>query len=186
MRWLGHRLVEASALVLLALVLGLTLNAVRREPLPYDLPASLLLTQSGARVVFTGEARRLFDDAHFVFVDAREEHEFLEAHIEGSLSLPPARFDELYPELRLWTAGQPLLVYGESGNILAADDLARQLLAAGEELVVILAGGLDAWRSHGHPVDGGPEGLLGAEGSAAPAPRSAEPADRAGGEEEEQ
>lgn len=160
MRWLGQRLIEAFVLLLLGLGLGLTVNAVRRDPLPYNLPGSLLLTESGARVIMLGAARRHFDEAHYVFVDARDEASFLAGHIQGALSLPPERFQELYPELQLWTAGQPLLLYGESGNILACDDLAQQLRDAGEEVVVILSAGFDAWEEHGFPTDAGPEGLL--------------------------
>jgi 3-mercaptopyruvate sulfurtransferase SseA len=160
MRWLGQRLVETAALALLATVLGLAVNAVRREPLPYNLPGRLLLTESGARVVFLNEGRRLFNEAEFVFVDARGDEVFVAGHIEGALSLPPQRFDELYAELQLWTGGQPLLLYGDTGDLLAPDDLAQQLLAAGEERVVILAEGFAAWQAHGHPVDRGVEGLL--------------------------
>jgi rhodanese-related sulfurtransferase len=160
MRWLGHRLTEAGILIVLATALGLMVNAVRRDPLPLNLPGHLLLTESGARVVFLSEAQRLYDDADYVFVDARDEAAFLAGHIEGALSLPTQRFAELYPELKLWTAGQPLLLYGDAGNLLTADDLAIQLLKAGEARVLLLAEGLNGWLARGYPVATGSDGLL--------------------------
>ncbi len=157
---------EVALLLALGSAGGLGLNAVRRDPLPYDLPASLLLTESGVRAVFLAEAHRHFASAQYVFVDAREEGTYRAGHIEGALSLPVARFDELYPELQLWAAGQPLLVYSGTRSLLAADELARRLKAAGEERVLLLAAGYEAWAARGLPVEAGNQGCLdvGSEG----------------------
>jgi rhodanese-related sulfurtransferase len=160
MRWVGHRLTESAILLLIATVLGLAINAVRRDPLPYDLPASTLSTRSGARVVFLAQARRLFEEGNYVFVDTRDEAAFLREHIEGALSLPARDFAALYPELTVWTAGQPLLLYGVSGNLLTADDVAQQLHAAGMRDVIMLAEGIGEWKVRGYPIAAGADGLL--------------------------
>lgn len=160
MRWVGHRLTESAILLLIATVLGLAINAVRRDPLPYDLPAATLSTRSGARVVFLSEARRLFEEGNYVFVDTRDEASFLREHIEGALSLPARDFAALYPELTVWTAGQPLLLYAASGNLLTADDVAQQMHAAGMRDVRMLAEGLGEWKARGYPIATGSDGLL--------------------------
>jgi rhodanese-related sulfurtransferase len=160
MRWLGHRLTEIAILLLIATVLGLAINAVRRDPLPYDLPAATLSTRSGARVVFLSEARRLFEAGAYVFVDTRDEAAFLHEHIEGALSLPASDFAALYPELTVWTGGQPLLLYGASGNLLSADDVAQQLYTAGMRDVRLLAEGIGEWKARGYPIATGSDGLL--------------------------
>lgn len=167
MRWLGHRLTEIAILLLMATVLGLAINAVRRDPLPYDLPAATLSTRSGAQIVFLSEARRLFEEGNYVFVDTREEAAFLREHIEGALSLPARDFAALYPELTVWTGGQPLLLYGASGNLLSADDVAQQLRAAGMLDVRMLAEGLGEWKARGYPTATGADGLLTPQGDEA-------------------
>jgi rhodanese-related sulfurtransferase len=160
MRWLEHRLTECAIVLLIATVLGLAINAVRRDPLPYDLPAATLSTRSGARIVFLSEARRLFEEGNFVFIDTRDEAAFLREHIEGALSLPASDFAELYPELTVWTAGQPLLLYGASGNLLTADDVAQQLHTAGMQDLRMLAEGLGGWKARGYPTASGADGIL--------------------------
>ena len=44
-----------------------------------------------------------------------------------------------------------------------ADDLARRLKTSGEEAVLLLAPGFEAWAARGHPVESGDGGLLGGE-----------------------
>jgi len=167
MRWWGRRLLEVVLLVAIGTVAGLALNAARRDPLPYDLPASLLLTESGTRVILPPEAERLYTQAAAVFVDARAPGAFIAGHIEGALGLAPDRFAELYPELELWSGGMPLILYGERGNVLAPDDLAMRLREAGQTEVVLLGFGFEGWQARGFPTASGPEGLLGtAPGSA--------------------
>jgi rhodanese-related sulfurtransferase len=151
---------EILAILLLGAGAGAVLNALRPDLLPYALPGTVLETESGVRAVFIREAHRLFEAGDYVFVDARAEDEFRAGHIEGALSLPVERFSALYPELQVWTAGQPLLVYGGSEDLLAADQLARALREQGEKQLVIFAAGYEGWRARGYPVETGDAGRL--------------------------
>jgi rhodanese-related sulfurtransferase len=169
-------LLEMVVLLVLGAAAGVALNALRPDPLPYDLPGTLLRTESGVRAVFIREARHLFDAAEYVFVDAREKDEYLAGHIEGALSLPTGHFEGLYPELQTWSDGQPLLVYAGSTSLLPADELARLLKEAGESNVRLFASGYEAWRARGYPIARGAEGLLG--GGAAPSTDEGEPTPR--------
>ncbi|MBD3235418.1 MAG: hypothetical protein GF330_01795 [Candidatus Eisenbacteria bacterium] len=160
-RWpWGRWLLETLLILILGSAGGWLLNSLRTEPLPLDIPATQLLTESGARIVTPGAARRLFEEGEYVFVDARPIDDYIESHIEGALSLPTSRFDELYRELTLWSGGQPLLVYGSALEVPVADDLARRLGEAGEEVVVIMTAGFEAWQARGYPVERGAGGLL--------------------------
>jgi rhodanese-related sulfurtransferase len=158
---LRRALPQALLLCALGALLGLGLNALRPDPLPIDLPGALLLNESGASVVFTEGARRLFDEGRYIFVDARDAEHFARGHIEGAFGMPLSEFDALYPELQTWTAGQPLLVYAARERFLVADDLARRLRQEGEPDVVILGSGYEGWTARGYPVETGREGLLG-------------------------
>jgi len=166
-------LLEILMIALLGAGAGALLNALRPDPLPYVLPGSVLQIESGVRAVFIREAHRLFEAGDYIFVDAREEEEFRAGHIEGALSVPVALFDALYPELQVWVAGQPLLIYGGSPSLLSADELARRLRAKGEKKLLIFAAGFEGWRARGYLVETGGEGLLrenasGESGSDAP------------------
>ena len=153
---------ETLVVLLIGAGAGAALNAFRPAPLPYTLPGTVLETESGVRAVFIREAHRLFEAGDYIFVDAREDGEFRAGHIEGALSLPAEEVNALYPELQIWASGQPLLVYGGSENLLAADELARALREKGEKEVLIFAAGFEGWRARGYPIEGGDAGRLGA------------------------
>lgn len=155
---------ETLLLIAVGAAAGFALNARHADPLPLDLPGFLLLPESGAQVVFPTRAREHFDQGTHVFVDARAEAAYIEQHVEGAFSVPLARFDEVAPELRMWTAGQPVLVYGSESDFVSADDLARRLITAGEKQVFLLVPGFEAWAARGFPVETGGEGILGDPG----------------------
>jgi rhodanese-related sulfurtransferase len=151
---------EVFLLLALGAAVGLARNAWRADPLPLDLPGSMLLTESGARVVFHGEALERYRSAETIFVDARDQEAFLAGHIDGALSVPLAEVSRLAEELELWSGGQPLLIYGAAENLLRADELARQLRERVTSELMILAGGFERWQARGYPVADGPVGLL--------------------------
>ncbi len=152
---------QTMLLMILGAAIGFAINTQRTDPLPVDLPGSLLLTESGAPVVFPGRAYDLYKEGRHVFVDARRQHLHVAGHIEGSLSMPLEDFDLLLPELQLWTAGQPILVYGSEKDFVTVDDLARRLIETGEPEVVLLAPGVEAWEARGYPMATGTAGLIG-------------------------
>jgi len=159
-----HRLLrlcgEALLILLLGAGAGLARNALRADPLPYDLPGSTLLTESGARVVFLAEALVRYQAAETIFVDARSRDGFLAGHIDGALCVPLEEAELLLDELDLWSGGQPLLVYDATANLLRADELAHQLRKHLTSEILILAGGFEGWQQRGHPFSDGPVGLL--------------------------
>jgi rhodanese-related sulfurtransferase len=159
----GRYLLEVALVVCLGAAAGVIVNGLRADGLPYDLPGSVLHTESGVRAIFLSEAHRRYEKADYIFVDAREREEFRAGHIEGALSLPMAEFTTLYPELQNWTAGQPLIVYGSGENLLAPDGLAGLLRERGEKNLLLFVSGIEGWRTRGFPVATGAEGELGEE-----------------------
>jgi rhodanese-related sulfurtransferase len=157
---LRRALPETLVIIAVGTAGGFVLNSRQIDPLPLDLPASLLLVESGAEAVFLSRARQLFEEGEYIFVDVRSEERFRAGHIEGAFSLPVERFAELYPLLQTWTGGQPILVYGAARDIPLVDDLAKHLIESGEESVARLAAGYAAWVARGYPVETGSEGLL--------------------------
>ena len=151
---------QALVIIVVGAALGFFLNSTRTDPLPLDLPAAQLLTESGAQVVFLGTAYELFEGVEYIFVDARPQEAFVEAHIPAAFNLPLSEFDLLYRELQGWTASQPLVVYGRASEFNFADDLARRLLESGEQEVLLMAPGFEGWVERGYPTETGEDGLL--------------------------
>ncbi len=151
---------QALVIIVVGAALGFFLNSTRTDPLPLDLPAAQLLTESGAQVVFLGTAYELFEGVEYIFVDARPQEAFVEAHIPAAFNLPLSEFDLLYRELQGWTASQPLVVYGRASEFNFADDLARRLLESGEQEVLLMAPGFEGWVERGYPTESGEDGLL--------------------------
>jgi rhodanese-related sulfurtransferase len=158
-----RHLLEVALVLCLGAAAGVIANGIRADGLPYDLPGSVLHTESGVRAIFLSEAHRRFAKGDYIFVDAREREEFRAGHIEGALSLPMPEFTALYPELKNWAAGQPLIVYGSGENLLAPDGLSGLLREKGEKGLLLFVSGIEGWRAHGFPVATGAEGEMGEE-----------------------
>ncbi|MBM3152526.1 MAG: rhodanese-like domain-containing protein [Chloroflexi bacterium] len=106
-------------------------------PLPEGTPAEVSVT----------EAYRKYSEGVFV-LDVRTIEEWDEFHIPGTTLIPldelPTRLDEL-------PAGVEIVVVCRSGN---RSQQGRDILAAaGFDEVSSMAGGVNAWRSAGYPVE---------------------------------
>lgn len=84
-----------------------------------------------------------------VLVDVREEEEFAEERIAGSLLQPMSDFE---PDTWAPVPGYPQTILMCLGGIRSAA-IGRRLLQAGQGRVVHLKGGLNAWKSAGFPTE---------------------------------
>jgi sulfur-carrier protein adenylyltransferase/sulfurtransferase len=95
------------------------------------------------------DARELIEKGDAVVVDVREQQEWDEGHIAGSIHIPrgnlESRIERLAPE-----RSRPLVVYCSSGSrsVFAAKTLGE----LGYDDVVSLAGGFTDWKRNGFPV----------------------------------
>lgn len=88
--------------------------------------------------------------AVFALIDLRDAESFRRAHLPGARNLP---YDELTSDQALFRDGRPVIFYDEG-----EPDAARIGRALGSRLpdhIVVLAGGFDAWRAAGRPIEGG-------------------------------
>ena len=104
--------------------------------------------------------KRFHDAGAALFIDAREPDEFAAGHIPGALNMP---FDEITAEPErmenLDAAGRPIVVYCGGGTCEVSKGLAWELIAAGQQRVVVFTGGFTEWAEVGYPVEaGGPVG----------------------------
>ncbi len=91
--------------------------------------------------------KAMLDSGEAVLVDVREEDEFAEDHIDGSLLSPMSDFEvETWPSV----PGKKVIISCLGGVRSAA--VARKLIASGQGWAIHLKGGLNAWRDAGLPT----------------------------------
>lgn len=99
------------------------------------------------------EAKGMLDKGQYVLVDARPAESFKQAHIPGAINLTPDLFDFLYGmRLAKQPKDKPVLIYGRTVSRLYDEDVAGLLAKRGHKNVTLLAGGFQAWKQAGLPV----------------------------------
>jgi len=99
-------------------------------------------------------AKALFDKGGLLFVDARPESDYRSGHIQGAMSFPVHRFDQIIGDF--W-ASHPLdteLVIYCSGRLCNdSHHLARLLRDAGYERIRVYIDGFEAWENAQFPIE---------------------------------
>lgn len=85
-----------------------------------------------------------------LWVDARSDKVYAEAHIPGALSLNDENFLRQLPAVKsAWTPGRRVIVYCSSQKCGAAYAMAERLQATtGWPDIYVLQGGWEAWQTH--------------------------------------
>lgn len=148
-------IIESLLLILLALAVGLVVNAVRSEPLPLmedfrAAQASRSIAQGQA--ISLDEALRLNMDQAALFVDARTAMEYSFGHIPGAVSLPLEEFQAGAPLLRQLHQADLVVCYCGDTLCPKAEKLAELLRQEGIH-AVFFAEGLDGWLVSGGQLE---------------------------------
>ena len=161
----GRLLCDCAGIVLVACLSGLLTNAVRPQPLPWirqptaqSRPAasSSLTTTKQAAFITLSEAKPLYDSGEAVFVDARHELDYKEAHITGAKLLYFDEVDKYYPSaVGDIPKDKPIVVYCYDPECESAISAGDALVARGHTRVYILIDCLSGWESAGYPVTRG-------------------------------
>jgi len=138
---------EAGLLLVLSILAatGWWLRSADRLPLQAD-PAVYEL-ELAAPLLTVAEAQGMYDEGAHLFVDTRAETGG--ETIPGSFFIREATFDDdlvanfdfMYPE-------DELILFG-NGNLTRTSNVAARLIGRGYENVIILKGGLSAWKNAG-------------------------------------
>ena len=141
-------LIEALLLIFVSLVAGTISNALMQDGVP------LLVAETGAgQEMSVQEAVRLHEGGA-VFVDARENGPYENAHVPGALNVPPGTFmDEMKKRLSEVDKDETVVVYCSSSTCPMADQLAQSMQLMGYTDVRIFEPGFLEWRLTGAPVE---------------------------------
>lgn len=151
----GQAVRQALLLMGLSLALAVVLWVVRPDRLPLQADPQAYTLDLSAPLISVEEALAAYEDGSRFFVDTRAGEPAGRATIPGSFVIREQQLLEdlddlggfLFPE-------DPLILYG-ADHPLPVDAVAARLQTRGFSDVVILQGGLEAWRRADGPLDGG-------------------------------
>ncbi len=161
----GRLLLDCAGVLLVAFLLGILTNALRPHPLPWirqrvsksrGTASSSLITTKQAAFITLADAKPLYVSGEAVFVDARHELDYKEAHITGAKLLYYDEVDKYYPGAVGDTPkDRPIVVYCYDPECESAISAGDALVARGHTRVYILIDCLPGWESAGYPVTRG-------------------------------
>lgn len=152
--------VEALAIVVLALALGLGVNyrlvldALTVGAPPAAPPPTTATTSAYPIPVRLAEVKTLLA-AGALAIDARNSELYAGGHLPGARSLPLAAADAALAAGGLFPPRTTLIVYCSGYGCTDSFDLALKLIAAGYGDVRVFEGGWPEWQEAGLPVAGG-------------------------------
>jgi len=130
---------QALALVALAFLPAIAQAVYYGKSTPWHAPAV-------EKDEVTLEQARAFGDS-ILWLDARPDAQFAQAHIPGAILLNEDRWGELLPQmLATWTPDKRVVVYCSSQSCAASHEVARRLRTEAElKNVFVLHGGWETW-----------------------------------------
>lgn len=111
-----------------------------------------MLSRTGGRELSPAAATQMINRQDALIVDVRESDEFAGGHLPESRNIPQSRFAEQLGELEKFK-DKPVILCCLSG--MRSGKLCGDLVKQGFTQVYNLAGGIDAWKSAGYPVQKG-------------------------------
>ena len=82
----------------------------------------------------------------YLWIDARSAAHYQSRHVPGALPLNEDNWDSLLPAvLQAWPTGKPAIVYCDSRQCEASEDVAKRLREFNVAPVFVLKGGWEAW-----------------------------------------
>ena len=151
-------LTRSAAIVAIGSALGLLSNALHPMGLPLLLgeiegPGIPVWTWNAVEMVDPGQACTLWEGHSVLFVDARDRSDYAQAHIPGSISLPYHEFTATDPLVRdRLPQDGPILIYCHDEGCPLGMRVAKQLLRMGHDKLILLSGGIIAWRNAGYDL----------------------------------
>ena len=149
---------EAALLLLLAVMITAVSWALRADRLPLRADPIAYELELAAPLAAIGEALELYEDGEYIFVDTRPQVTGDFQTIPGSFFIRDASFDnDLLEYFDFMTTEDHFVLFGD-GDLFPVSNIAARLTDRGYTHLMILKGGLAAWRSAGGEISERSEG----------------------------
>ena len=151
---------QVPALIALAVVIAVCVNHRRSDGIPlvgdWSVEARFTDGSGESLIISLDQAEQLFKQDAAVFLDARPESQYAEAHIQGAINFPWQEADRYFVETAARLEGSKMIVtYCDGEDCDLSHELALFLKDMGFENVLVLVNGLTVWREAGLPIETG-------------------------------
>jgi rhodanese-related sulfurtransferase len=151
-------LYQALLIILIASLLGMGSNLIRRDRIPFiSHKTDFVKEEKKGNAITLAEAKERFDNGTGFFVDARSGEDFQRGHILNAYSLPEEVFEERIDEVKITFPDSKefaIIVYCGGEECDASTKLAEQLRQSGYTNVRVFFDGWNEWVKAGYPVEG--------------------------------
>ena len=145
---------QSTAIVIYSTIIALIFNWTSFNSLPL-IAAKYIPLKDDPRIIALEDARKLFDEAGSVFIDARKQHDYANSHIPGALNFYSEEFgieeEKLITEL--FPFDTVIIAYCDGGECELSRRLAERLGEMGYTKARILVAGWDGWKKAGYPIE---------------------------------
>ena len=148
--------VRAALIALAFSVVGLGANLIPSRHIPWIYRPAQEIIVSGHKlpVISTEDASKLINDPLNVFIDTREEKDYMKDHVAGAFSLSPEEKEIRFPSVEpMITSGARLIVYCYGPECDMAEKVAAFLIDLGYPNIAIMQEGYLEWEKRGFPIE---------------------------------
>jgi rhodanese-related sulfurtransferase len=162
--WIFSTLRQLGTIVLLSLILGILVNHVHPDRIPFVAdwsPKARLTEDSGESLAISlEEAKALCSDKGAVFLDARSPEDYAQGHVQCALNVPWQAFEEYIDRILDKIPDDALIItYCDGEHCSLSEELAKELVSIGYEKVRVLLNGWTRWVDAGLPTEKGSDCL---------------------------
>ena len=97
----------------------------------------------------------LYNQNVAIFIDARDQWDFSEAHIEGAINIPEFSFTKDESLLKSISQDRLLIIYCDGDDCDTSKRLANEIFRLGYKNVFVFLGGMKVWRDAQLPITTG-------------------------------
>ncbi len=163
---------EALSIVLIALVLGLVYNSlscrgialireVKKISLSFDTTKVSSIEDYAVPMLITlDDAYKIYREGQGVFMDTRDDEDFVEGHIKGAISLPLQNLEKNPALVRDIPKDKLIVTYCSGVECALSIDLAKKLASMGFTNVKVFFAGWPEWHDKKLPAETGPKDNL--------------------------
>lgn len=154
----GSVLREASTLLAVSLLLGLSYNAVVEKGIfgpatPKNTASAVAGNAPSSEIISLEQAKQLFDDSEALFIDTRHAYDFDLDHIAGSINIPLKEAETIVPGLQE-PKNRTLVVYCDGAECNSSLEVGALLIMEGYQDVRIFFSGWRSWKDMGYQTEG--------------------------------
>jgi rhodanese-related sulfurtransferase len=155
MKGLSSLISRAGAIVLVCFLIGIGFNLIPARHIPwlYVPPTEITISNHKIPLVDSKEAVKWLEDPLVVFVDTRDDKDYLKGHVRGAVSLSPDDKEQKFPGIEpLIPQGSKLVLYCYGPDCDMSERVASFLIDFGYSDMMIMKDGYPGWEQNGFPT----------------------------------